>query len=67
MFTILSINNNDPDASITISTDKPEYIPDDVVELAGLYRNLSVNSPRFVEYSIFIIMLIFIYNLYLYL
>ena len=45
MFTILSINNNDPDASITISTDKPEYIPDDVVELAGLYRNLSVNSP----------------------
>lgn len=44
-FTILSIADGKPAASLRINTDKPEYTQNDQVELTTLYRNLSINTP----------------------
>lgn len=44
-FTILSIADGKPTASLRINTDKPEYTQNDQVELTTLYRNLSINTP----------------------
>lgn len=44
-FTILSIADGKPTASLRINTDKPEYPQNDQVELTSLYKNLSINTP----------------------
>jgi alpha-tubulin suppressor-like RCC1 family protein len=50
IFAILANTDENSLASISINTDKPEYISNDVVELTTIYRNLSINTPIFGAY-----------------
>ncbi|AZS49753.1 hypothetical protein DM558_02685 [Entomomonas moraniae] len=45
IFSILAVNEGEPVASLRVTTDKPEYMQNDQVELTSLYRNLSINTP----------------------